>query len=194
MKMDRIIIFFQANQLVYTTTPTHSANTATDCTTAFSALESGHDVRLACGLREFLSYCHTRYTMVRAAGGVVQSKDGRWLLMRREGMWDLPKGMVERGETHSIAALREVAEETGVVAQLASKVPLIKTYHIYNKYGGWHMKQTSWFSMTSDSTPPPVPQREEGIEQVEWVDKETWSQRLQTSFASLRQVARIIEN
>ena len=194
LPMDKIVVYYQANRLVCTTAPTDVADVHTDCAAAFSVLESGHDVRLICSLRTLLSYCHARYTMVRAAGGVVRSTDGRWLLMRRESMWDLPKGMVEHGETLATAALREVQEETGVTAQLTSKTPCVKTYHIYNKYGGWHLKQTAWFSMIAEGTPLPVPQQEEGIEQVEWVDKETWVQSLQMSFASLRQVARRIEN
>lgn len=49
-------------------------------------------------------------------------KDGRVLLAQRdnlpfEGAWSLPGGTVEAGETIEQAALRELEEETGVVAK-----------------------------------------------------------------------------
>ena len=183
--MGKVVIYYQANKLVCTASPSDVANAQTSCAEAFALLESGHDVWLVCGMRDLLSYCHARYTMVHAAGGVVRSTDGRWLLMQREGMWDLPKGMVELGETLSVAALREVQEETGVPAHITARQPLSKTYHIYNKYGGWHLKQTTWFAMSAGNAPLPIPQREEGIEQVEWVDLSTWKSCLQISYASL---------
>ena len=46
----------------------------------------------------FLS--HT--AVVEAAGGVVEDGTGRILMMRRRGWWDLPKGHVEKGESHEI--------------------------------------------------------------------------------------------
>jgi 8-oxo-dGTP diphosphatase len=41
-----------------------------------------------------------------------------------QGRWSLPGGHIEPGETASAAALREVAEETGVVAEMAGFVDL----------------------------------------------------------------------
>lgn len=163
-----------------------------ECALAFDMLEHNKDVRLTCDTRTLARFLPIRYRYVRAAGGVVSSPDGRWLLMRRDGLWDLPKGMVEHGETLSAAALREVREETGVSARLAVPKPLLKTYHIYDKYGGWHLKQTTWFAMTALTDEPLTPQREEGIEQVAWTDRRQWEALLQSSFASLRQVSRIL--
>lgn len=36
------------------------------------------------------------------------------LLLHRDGRWDFPKGNIERGETSSAAAIRELKEETGI--------------------------------------------------------------------------------
>ena len=52
------------------------------------------------------------------AAGVVLDDDGRVLLGRRadSGTWALPGGIVEPGEEPADAAVREIFEETGVVA------------------------------------------------------------------------------
>ena len=60
------------------------------------------------------------------AGGVVVRDDGpvrRFLLVtarRQPGQWVFPKGHIEEGETSEAAAVREVVEESGVVATVVS--------------------------------------------------------------------------
>ncbi len=131
-----------------------------------------------------------RMRWVRAAGGIVTDPDGRMLLIRRNGRWDLPKGKVESGETLLQAALRETQEETGVkpnLAPLTSHLSPLKTYHVFNLYGGWHLKQTSWFPMTvSVGSAAGTPQQEEGITEVVWVSPDEWYRRLQHSYGTLR--------
>ena len=39
-----------------------------------------------------------------------------------KGLWVLPKGQLEEGESGAAAAVREVAEETGVQSQVVSKL------------------------------------------------------------------------
>jgi ADP-ribose pyrophosphatase YjhB (NUDIX family) len=56
---------------------------------------------------------------VVCAGAVVRRPDGRILVVRRahppsEGMWSIPGGRAEPGETLRATARREVAEETGL--------------------------------------------------------------------------------
>ncbi|MBT2295725.1 NUDIX hydrolase [Pseudomonas fluorescens] len=49
---------------------------------------------------------------------VICEEDRHILLVRKpNSRWTLPGGTVERGETHAGAALRELAEETGLDAQ-----------------------------------------------------------------------------
>lgn len=60
--------------------------------------------------------------VISAASAVVW-RDGKVLLVRRgrppgKDFWSLPGGKVEPGETHEVAALREVLEETGIAAQI----------------------------------------------------------------------------
>ena len=156
----------------------------------FALLCQGNDVlvRGNHGIRHLYTYLSTHYRFVKAAGGVVEAPDGELLAIYREGRWDLPKGMVERGETLAEAALREVEEETGICNATLNHL-ITKTYHIYDKYGGWHLKQTSWFAMHAADKSTTLPQREEGITQAVWLPREVCLDRLRNSFASLRLVA-----
>ena len=72
-----------------------------------------------------------KYNCVKASGGVVFNFKNEILLIYRNGVWDLPKGKIEFGESYEDAALREVAEETGV-KNLYLKNFLVTTYHTYS--------------------------------------------------------------
>lgn len=144
------------------------------------------------GIRRIVAYCMAHYTYVKAAGGLVEAPDGEQLLIKREGHWDIPKGMVEKGEKLKQAALREVNEETGL-SNLTVRHLILKTYHIYDKYGGWHLKQTSWYRMYTSAKSNTLPQQEEGITEAVWMPKSLCLQRLEQSFASLQLVAKTLK-
>jgi 8-oxo-dGTP diphosphatase len=62
---------------------------------------------------------HEKPQPVLCAGAVVRDPSGRLLLVRRgrppsAGLWSVPGGRVEPGETPAQAAVREVREETGL--------------------------------------------------------------------------------
>lgn len=62
---------------------------------------------------------------VECAGAVVRDEAGRLLLVRRgrppaEGLWSLPGGRIEPGETAAAAAVREVREETGLDVEVGA--------------------------------------------------------------------------
>jgi 8-oxo-dGTP pyrophosphatase MutT (NUDIX family) len=66
-----------------------------------------------------------------SAGGVVfrMTDSGREVLLcgrSSDGLWALPKGTPERGETMEQTALREVREETGVEVEIDGTVGEIK--------------------------------------------------------------------
>lgn len=58
--------------------------------------------------------------LLPGASAVVADDAGRVLLARRSdnGRWSVPAGMIDPGEQPADAALREVFEETGVVAEI----------------------------------------------------------------------------
>jgi ADP-ribose pyrophosphatase YjhB (NUDIX family) len=65
--------------------------------------------------------------VVACVGAVVHDADGRLLLIRRghepnRGLWSLPGGRVEPGETVLQAVVREVAEETGLAVRAGAAV------------------------------------------------------------------------
>ena len=60
-----------------------------------------------------------------AVGAIVFERDGRVLLVQRgrppgEGLWTVPGGRVERGETLAQAVSREVREETGLEVEVGA--------------------------------------------------------------------------
>ncbi len=64
---------------------------------------------------------------LRCVGGLVRDASGRLLLIRRandpgRGLWSLPGGKVEDGETDAEALAREVAEETGLLVAVGEFV------------------------------------------------------------------------
>jgi 8-oxo-dGTP diphosphatase len=58
--------------------------------------------------------------LLPGACAVVRDDRGRILMLRRgdSGRWGLPAGMIEPGEQPADAVLREIYEETGIVAEI----------------------------------------------------------------------------
>lgn len=109
------------------------------------------------------------FNYVDAAGGIVMRSDGKFLIMKRDGMWDLPKGKLEKKESVEDAALREVGEETGLKG-LRITQPVLSTYHTYQITDAMTLKKTKWFEMYYDGKEDPVPQTDENITDVQWVE------------------------
>ena len=87
--------------------------------------------------------------------------------IHRRGIWDLPKGKQDDGETVQECALREVREELGIDdVQLIG--PAGRTLHGYARRRSYHVKTTLWYWMKSGAVTF-RPQVEEQIDGVEWV-------------------------
>jgi 8-oxo-dGTP pyrophosphatase MutT (NUDIX family) len=108
---------------------------------------------------------------IEAAGGVVFRIENdclKVLLIFRNGVWDIPKGKLEKGESIPMCASREVSEETG------SLLPIIvgdlgTTYHEYIQKKTEYGKTTFWYAMVLPQITELIPQEEEGIKSIEWV-------------------------
>jgi 8-oxo-dGTP pyrophosphatase MutT (NUDIX family) len=129
------------------------------------------------------------FTEVPAAGGLVENSLGELLFIKRLGVWDLPKGKIEKNETPEFAAIREVEEECGI-SGLEIVRPLDSTYHIYRS--PYHpfpknliLKETKWFLMRYAGNDTPVPQVDEDIETVSWVAKGEMEQIYTNTYSSL---------
>lgn len=131
----------------------------------------------------------SQFAWVEAAGGVVVDDRGRWLLIHRNGRWDLPKGHLEAGESIETCAAREVEEETGVRGEVVR--PLCRTLHAYwfPKSGRWELKRTHWFELRATEPSALQPQTEEGIERVVWCTPAEAAEHVREAFPTIRRVA-----
>jgi 8-oxo-dGTP pyrophosphatase MutT (NUDIX family) len=83
-----------------------------------------------------------------AGGVVVRRLRGEWRLAAirpagKENVWALPKGLIGPGESAAEAAVREVAEETGVEGRLVEKLGDVR--YVYTWRGERVFKVVSFF-------------------------------------------------
>lgn len=70
------------------------------------------------------------YLLVPVVAGCVIQKDNKYLLVQEKqpkayGLWNLPAGHVDNGETFEEAAMREALEETGFKVKLERKLETV---------------------------------------------------------------------
>jgi 8-oxo-dGTP diphosphatase len=107
---------------------------------------------------------------VRAAGAVVTRRRGEVLLVHRPKYddWSFPKGKLDRGEHVVTAAVREVAEETGLDIRLG---PALSSQRYRQSNGRWKtVEYWTGRALGSDDVSGYRPNDE--IDAVEWVE---WS-------------------
>ena len=139
-------------------------------------------------LQSTLDALCTTLTHINAAGGLVQNSAGEYLLIHRNGLWDLPKGKQEEGEEIAVTALREVEEECGITGLEQGELICI-THHTYRMHGLHMLKHTYWYNMKySGDSSVLTPQLEEGIQQCRWVPASELPELLKDTYPSIRQV------
>ena len=126
---------------------------------------------------------------VNAGGGLVSNRRGDYLLISRNGLWDLPKGHQDPGEDIEVTALREVQEETGI-DQLQLGDLICITDHCYKRNGIWHLKHTWWYDMLYTDPTDLTPQKEEDIAKAAWVAKSSLPPFLHNTYPSIVEVFR----
>jgi 8-oxo-dGTP pyrophosphatase MutT (NUDIX family) len=125
-----------------------------------------------------------------SAGGVVVRIDGGrplFLLIRDSYRnWGFPKGHLETGETADAAAMREVAEETGL-ADLRLRGE-IETIDWYFRFRGRLIHKVCHFFLMESESAVTCPQRDEGITACRWESFERASELV--SYENARTVLR----
>lgn len=128
-----------------------------------------------------------KFVLIKAAGGLIYTKDDHLLLIFRRGKWDLPKGKLDEGEDLETCAVREVNEETGL-DNVAIEKPLCITYHTYHQDGKHILKESHWYLMKTKKQTNLLPQLEEDIEKCEWVPIDQLASYMENTHASILDV------
>ncbi|MDR1666922.1 MAG: NUDIX domain-containing protein [Bacteroidales bacterium] len=139
-------------------------------------------------VRRLLEAVASCFHTVEAAGGVVALADGRVLLIRRLGKWDLPKGKAEKGETPEQTAVREVTEECGLTVAPAIVSKLTDSWHSYFRHRKQVLKHTSWYVMTLPSAVPLQPQLSEDITDARWLSGDEVNRAMNHTYGSVKEV------
>ena len=110
---------------------------------------------------------------VSAGGLVIDSSGTQGLLIGRIDhkdstgkriLWSLPKGHIEKGETPEQAAVREVAEETGITSSITRSLGVIDFWFMA---GGQRIHKTVHHFMFTEVSGELTPQISE-VDEVSW--------------------------
>jgi ADP-ribose pyrophosphatase YjhB (NUDIX family) len=155
-------------------------------------------IKKADGQQTFLFLCkNTKATLkklaksvrlIEAAGGLVKNERKEYLVIFRNGVWDLPKGKIEEGEKTRKAAVREVEEECGIKVKKAGR-KICKTYHVYKQRNDeLALKKTHWYRMKAERQDKLKPQKEEGITKACWFTREKFTVLAKNTYPSIMDV------
>ncbi len=172
---DRVIFFKYKNGVAfYNEILHHLNNDIICCVIGQSPLEMLYDF--------FKEYNH-----ISAAGGVVRNNSDQLLFIFRNNLWDLPKGKIEKNEDQRTAAVREVEEECGLIGPTIID-DLISTFHTYEFNGEKYLKRTYWYGMKYEKEHVLIPQIEEGITKVEWINISNLNNYTNNTYESIKSV------
>ncbi len=138
-------------------------------------------------LDELLDNFALSFKYIEAAGGIVINSDDEFLAIERLGVYDLPKGKAEEGESPLTTAMREIEEECGIT-NLQNPVKLLATLHTYTMGDTKYLKKTHWFLFTTDGRQAPTPQTTENITTAQWMKIDDISTFLSNTYDSIKEV------
>ncbi len=125
-----------------------------------------------------------------SAGGVVfrRTAAGPEILLIRDSYrnWGFPKGHLEDGEDAAAAAVREIAEETGLTALVPHGPIRVIDWHF--RFRGKLIHKTCTFFLFESTGGEATPQAEEGISACRWLAPDQAMRAV--SYANAREVLR----
>ena len=134
---------------------------------------------------KLMKHLKKHFPIIEAAGGMVKNNTEEFLLIYRNGKWDLPKGHLGKKEMIVDGAIREVIEETGV-SDVISKSILPTTYHIYKRNGQYKLKKTYWFLMSTKYKGKLEPQLQENIEKAVWKNQSQINNLMNNMYSNIK--------
>jgi 8-oxo-dGTP pyrophosphatase MutT (NUDIX family) len=154
------------------------------------ALENSDDSRDIClhssNFAQLWLDFKSMFSVITAGGGLVENPEGALLFIYRHKKWDLPKGKKEKGECIEESAVREVQEECGLQHVVLGR-KLTTTWHTFGSPENRKLKKSVWFHMYS-AQKDLIPQVEEGISKIRWVEPEGVAKKLQKAYPSITEV------
>ena len=132
------------------------------------------------------------YKKIEAAGGIVQRKKS-YLVIKRKGLWDIPKGRIDNGESAEHACVREIMEECGIDGHEIT-MPLTTTYHTMKWNGKKALKKTFWYMLTYDGTKKTKPETKEDITEAVWMKRDEMLYIRGNTFGSINDVLDAFES
>ena len=140
--------------------------------------------------KKVFDYLFKQHELIIAAGGIVEW-DNKFLFIKRNGLWDIPKGKSEQSESHEETAIREVEEECNIHSIVINDL-ICATYHTYEFAKKNILKKTYWYKMTHNDKGLTSPQTEEGITECLWLNKAEFELVKKNTFKSIEHVLSLI--
>ncbi|MBI4250102.1 NUDIX domain-containing protein [Candidatus Uhrbacteria bacterium] len=120
----------------------------------------------------------SRYTFIAAVHLIIE-RDGEILLSRRcntgyqDGVYDVPAGHIESGETPRIAAIREAKEEIGITLSVDD----LQFVHIVSRFGTDRERFDFYFRVLRYHGGPYIAEPDKCSE-ISWFPKDTLPQEI----------------
>jgi len=133
---------------------------------------------------KLIDFFESEFNVRLAGGGWVFDKKSKLLMIKRNKIWDIPKGHLEKGETIEECSIREVEEETGI-KNLKIESYLGISRHLFVEKDLWILKVCHWYKMISNFEGELVPQIKEGITKSRWIKGHKVENKLKKGWPSL---------